>query len=100
MQFLRKQGKFQHAERPDLVLLDLNMPRMGGLEVLEQIDKDTTLRCLPVIVLTTSAAQADVCNAYKLCANSYVAKPVGLQDFLAVVESIEKYWFKTAIIPG
>jgi CheY-like chemotaxis protein len=99
MRFLRREGKYTGVERPDLVLLDLNMPRMDGREVLKELDADPSLRGLPVIILTTSASPTDVAAAYQLCANSYHVKPVSFDDFLQLVEVIESYWFKTALFP-
>jgi CheY-like chemotaxis protein len=99
MRFLRRQGRYVNAERPDLVLLDLNMPRMDGREVLEQMGLDPTLRRIPVVVLTTSASPNDVEAAYKRCANSYLTKPVGFDQFLRLIEDLERYWFNTAHLP-
>jgi CheY-like chemotaxis protein len=100
MSFLRQQGRYNSAPRPDLVLLDLNMPRMGGIEVLREIAKEPSLRTIPVVVLTTSAAPLDVQRAYQSCANSYVVKPVKFSDFLILIETIMVYWFQIAILPG
>lgn len=99
MQFLHRTGRHANAERPDLVFLDLNMPRMDGREVLREVDADLTLRSIPVIVLTTSAADVDVNMAYSLCANSYLTKPVTFDEFLKLVQLIELYWLQTALIP-
>jgi len=99
MRFLRQQGRYQNTVRPHLILLDLNMPRMDGREVLKAVGADPALKTIPIIVLTTSSAASDVAMAYTLCANSYLAKPVGFEDFLGVIASIERYWFHTALIP-
>lgn len=99
MHFLRKEGRFREAPRPDIILLDLNMPRMNGKEVLVEIEKVPLLRCIPVIILTTSSAPVDVNSSYTLCANSYLVKPVKYADFLEMVKVIERYWFQTALIP-
>lgn len=99
MQFLRQVGRHSRAERPDIVFLDLNMPRMDGREVLREVDADPHLRPIPIIVLTTSSADADVNTAYSLCANSYLTKPVTFEEFLKLVQIIELYWLQTALIP-
>lgn len=98
MAFLRKQGRYASAPRPALVLLDMNMPRMGGLDVLREVDQDDSLRCIPFVVLTTSSAPLDVMRAYQTCANSYVVKPVKFSDFLSLIEAIMNYWFRVAIL--
>lgn len=100
MQFLRQEGKFAGAVRPDLILLDLNMPRKSGREVLSDLAQLPVLRQIPVIILTTSSAEQDVLTAYQLCANSYVVKPVGFEAFKAIIESIVSFWFHTATLPG
>ena len=90
MAFLRRAD----APRPDVILLDLNLPKMNGREVLEEIKRDPALQDIPVVVLTTSQAEQDIVESYRLRANAYVTKPVGLQQFLAVVQSIEHFWFE------
>lgn len=100
MAFLRKEDEWAHAPRPDLVLLDLNMPRMGGREVLEEIVKDARLRDIPVVVLTTSNAEADVAAAYQLRCSSYIVKPVDFDQFVKVVQGITDYWFTLAVLPS
>jgi len=100
MKFLRKQGRYVDAQRPDLVLLDLNMPRMTGLEVLQALWGEDSLRSIPVVVLTTSSAVQDVQGSYDLGASSYLVKPVGFQDFMSIVEVIETYWFHTVLLPS
>jgi chemotaxis family two-component system response regulator Rcp1 len=99
MAMLRREGKYARAERPDLVLLDLNIPKMDGLEVLAAIKADPALREIPVVVLTSSSAQRDVAESYKLSANCYVTKPVDLHEFLSVVQSIEQFWIEIVRLP-
>jgi two-component system, chemotaxis family, response regulator Rcp1 len=90
--FLRKQGKFGAAVRPDLILLDLNLPKKNGREVLEEVKRDPALQHIPIVILTTSQAEQDVLESYRLRANAYVTKPVDLDQFLKVVGSIEEFW--------
>ena len=97
--FLRQQGAHEEASRPDLILLDLNLPRKSGREVLAEIKADDTLRRIPVVVLTSSQSDEDVLSVYSLNANCYVPKPVDLDQFLAAIRSIEQFWFKTARLP-
>jgi len=92
--FLRKQGKHASAPRPDLILLDLNLPKKNGREVLEEIKAEDALRHIPVVILTTSQAEQDVVESYRLRANAYVTKPVDLDQFLKVVGSIEQFWLE------
>jgi CheY-like chemotaxis protein len=92
--FLRKQGKYGAAVRPDLILLDLNLPKKNGREVLEEIKQDPALQHIPVVILTTSQAEQDVLESYRLRANAYVTKPVDLDQFLKVVSSIEEFWLE------
>ncbi len=92
--FLRKQGKHVTAARPDLILLDLNLPKKNGREVLEEIKQDSALQHIPVVILTTSQAEQDVLESYRLRANAYVTKPVDLEQFLRVVGSIEEFWLE------
>ena len=98
--YLRKQGKFADAVRPDLVLLDLNLPKKNGREVLEEIKQDSDLKRLPVVVLTTSNAEQDVMKTYDLHANCYITKPVDLEQFLKVVRSIEDFWLTIVRLPN
>jgi CheY-like chemotaxis protein len=98
--FLRREGRYAQAPRPDLILLDLHMPRKGGLEVLEEIKQDTGLLSIPVIVMTNSRDEHDVLKAYGLHANCYVTKPVDLDQFLGVVKSIEHFWFSIVKLPS
>ena len=97
--FLRRHGRYAHAPRPDLILLDLNLPKKNGHEVLEDIKTDKRLRRIPVLVLTTSNDQDDIINTYDLCANCYIIKPVELDQFFGVVKSIEDFWLTTAKLP-
>jgi CheY-like chemotaxis protein len=92
MAFLRREGKYQDATLPDLILLDLNLPRMDGREVLGQVKADSRLKRIPVVILTTSNAEEDILRAYDLHANCYVKKPVDLDQFVKVVHSIEDFW--------
>ncbi len=99
LEFLRRQGEHVDAPRPDLVLLDLNMPRMGGHEVLEVIKADPDLRNIPMVVLTTSAADKDRRRAYDLHVNSFVRKPVDLDQFFVVMQTLHDFWLATAEKP-
>jgi CheY-like chemotaxis protein len=97
--YLRGEGRHAGARRPDLILLDLNIPRKDGRQVLSEIKADDRLRRIPVVVLTTSQAEEDIQNAYRLSANSYIAKPVDLDDFMKVVRVIEEFWLTTVRLP-
>ena len=99
LQFLRRTGSYADAPRPGLILLDLNLPRLDGLEVLAELKADPVLKVIPVVILTTSQAQQDVLRSYALHANAYIAKPVGLTGFLKVVESIDGFWFSVVVLP-
>src|SRR5215475_2586869 len=96
---LRRQGPHAEARRPDLVLLDLNLPRMDGRELLAELKSDPELQAIPVIVLTTSNAEQDVLKAYALRANCYIIKPLVLEEFIAVVKSIEDFWSGIVALP-
>src|SRR5438876_564352 len=100
MAFLRQTGKFADAPRPDLILLDLNLPKKDGREVLAEIKADEQLRLIPVVVLTTSKAEEDVVKAYGLHANCYVTKPVDLDKFIHVVKSIDAFWLSVVTLPS
>ncbi len=100
LEFLRRQGRYQQAPRPDLIMLDLNLPRKDGREVLAEIKADEQLRVIPVVVLTTSRAEQDVLRAYQLNANCYITKPVDFEQFLNVVRSIESYWLLVVTLPS
>jgi CheY-like chemotaxis protein len=94
--YLRRQGPHAEASRPDLVLLDLNLPKKDGCEVLAELKADSSLKVIPVVVLTTSAAESDVLRMYQLHANSYVTKPVGFDQFLSAIQHIEDFWLSLA----
>jgi two-component system, chemotaxis family, response regulator Rcp1 len=100
MEFLRRQGKFADAPRPDLILLDLNMPRKDGREVLAEIKPDPVLRRIPVVVLTSSAEELDVVKAYDLHANCYIIKPVNFNRLMEVVKTIESFWLTVVHLPA
>ena len=100
MRYLRREGKYADAVRPDLILLDLNLPKMDGREVLAAVKSDDQLKTIPVVILTTSKAEQDIAKSYALHANCYVTKPVDLDQFLTVVHSIEDFWFSIVTIPG
>jgi two-component system, chemotaxis family, response regulator Rcp1 len=97
--YLRRQGPYADALTPDLILLDLNLPRMDGREVLAQIKQDPRLMTIPVVVLTTSASQDDIARAYSHHANCYITKPVDLDQFLSVIRSIETFWLSLVQLP-
>ena len=99
MEFLRREGQHAHAPQPDLVLLDLNLPKKGGREVLAEIKEDPELRRIPVVILTVSKAEEDVLKSYNLHANCYITKPVNLDQFLEVVKSIEDFWLTVVMLP-
>lgn len=100
LRYLRRQAPYTDAVRPDIILLDLNLPRMDGRETLKEIKSDEALRCIPVVVLTTSEAETDIVKCYDLGANCYIAKPVGFDAFKTVVQSFEDFWFTLVKIPG
>jgi CheY-like chemotaxis protein len=100
MEFLRREGAHKGAPRPQLVLLDLNLPRKDGREVLRDIKADENLRSIPVVILTTSQAQSDIRRAYESYANCYIQKPLELDGFIEIVKSIHRYWLQTAELPG
>ncbi len=99
MAYLRKQGPYQDVSTPDLVLLDLNMPRKGGLEVLEEVKADEALKNIPIVVLTTSEAEADILRSYHNHANAYITKPVDLEQFTGVVRTLEEFWLVLVRLP-
>lgn len=100
MAFLRKKGKFSEKPRPDLILLDLNLPKKDGREVLAEIKQDEHLKRIPVVILTVSEAEEDILKAYNLHANCYITKPVDLEQFLKVVKTIENFWFTIVTLPN
>ena len=99
MEFLQRRGKYAAAPRPDIILLDLNLPKKDGREVLEEIKSDQDLKRIPVVVLTTSKAEEDVLRTYNLHANCYVTKPVDLEKFIVVVKSIDVFWLTVVTLP-
>ncbi len=99
MAFLRKQEKYIQAAHPDIVLLDLNLPKKDGREVLAEIKADENLKRIPVVVLTTSQAEEDILKAYNLSANCYITKPVDFDQFVKIVKSIENFWFAIVKLP-
>jgi chemotaxis family two-component system response regulator Rcp1 len=100
MSFLMREGEYANAPRPDLILLDLNLPKKDGREVLQEIKESPTLKIIPVVILTTSAAEADILRSYLLHANCYITKPVSLDGFLTVVKSIEDFWMSVVRLPS
>jgi chemotaxis family two-component system response regulator Rcp1 len=99
MAFLRHEGAHVHVPRPDLILLDLNLPKMDGREVLAQIKKDDSLKMIPTLILTTSDAEGDIAKSYRLQANCYLSKPVQLEAFESLVKSINDFWLTKAKLP-
>jgi two-component system response regulator len=99
MDFLNREGKYSTVPRPDLILLDLNLPKKDGREVLKEIKESPTLKSIPVVILTTSASEADILRSYNLHANCYITKPVGLDGFLEVVKSIDSFWLSVVKLP-
>lgn len=99
IEFLKKSGKYADVKTPDLILLDLNLPKKTGREVLEEIKKDPELQSIPVVVLTTSQAEADILKSYKLNANCYINKPVDFDQFAHVVKVIEDFWLTVVKLP-
>ena len=99
MEFLRREGKYSSVPRPDIILLDLNLPKKDGREVLQDIKNDNELKRIPVVVLTTSKAEEDVLRTYNLHANCYVTKPVDLEKFIVVVKSIDVFWLTVVTLP-
>ncbi|MFD1543551.1 response regulator [Nonomuraea guangzhouensis] len=100
MAFLRRENDYHDAPRPDLMLLDLNLPRMGGLEVLSEVKADAELRTIPVVILTTSEAEEDILHSYRLHANAYVSKPVDFEQFIRVVRQIDDFFVTVVKLPS
>ncbi|MEO1261293.1 MAG: response regulator [Bacteroidota bacterium] len=98
--FLRKSGKYEDSLTPDLVLLDLNLPKKDGREVLSDIKADPALRSIPVVILTTSNSEQDILNSYNLHVNCYINKPVDFDRFFDIIQKIEDFWLQTAILPS
>jgi len=99
MDYLRNEGKFKDAMRPGLIILDLNLPKKDGMQVLAEIKKDNDLKRIPVVILTISKSDEDILNSYNLHANCYVTKPLDLEQFIQVVQSIEEFWFTIVKLP-
>jgi chemotaxis family two-component system response regulator Rcp1 len=99
MAFLRQQGPYAEVPRPDLILLDLNLPRKDGREVLAEVKADDDLKRIPIVILTTSRAEEDVLKSYNLHANCYITKPMNLDQFLHVVHSIQDFWLSIVVLP-
>lgn len=100
MAFIRKQGKHAAAPTPDIILLDLNLPRMDGREVLAEISNDKSLRHLPVVILSTSADEQEILKMYKLRCSSYIVKPVNFEQFVRVIQSFSDYWLTVVVLPS
>ncbi|AKB16629.1 MAG: response regulator [Methanosarcina thermophila] len=98
--FLRGEGQFSDAPRPDIILLDLNLPKKDGREVLEEVKSDDELKNIPVVILTTSKAEEDILKSYNLHANAYITKPVDFDQFIKVVKSIESFWLEIVKLPS
>jgi len=99
MEFLRRQGKFTNVNRPDLILLDLNLPRKDGREVLDEIKSDNNLKRIPVVVLTTSKAEEDIIRMYTRQANCYITKPIDFDQFILVIKAVEEFWLTIVKLP-
>ncbi|MBC8045908.1 MAG: response regulator [Fimbriimonadaceae bacterium] len=99
IEFLRKRGKYELSPTPDLILLDLNLPRKDGREVLAEIKTDENLKMIPVVILTTSEAEQDIIKSYKLHANCFITKPADLDDFIYAIRQIENFWFTVVKLP-
>ena len=99
MQFLRKKGKYSEATKPDMILLDLNLPKKSGRDVLAEVKNDPELRRIPIVILTTSKAEEDILRSYDLHANCYITKPVGLKQLVEVVNTLENFWFSIVKLP-
>ena len=100
MDFLHKAGKYAASPRPDLIILDLNLPKKDGRQVLAEIKVDESLKRIPVVILTTSSAEEDILKTYNLHANCYITKPIDLKQFLHVVQSIEEFWLSIVVLPN
>lgn len=98
--YLRREGEYARAPRPHIILLDLNLPRKNGFEVLREIKRDENLKEIPVVVLTSSRAEEDILNSYRLYASCYITKPFEFNDFMETVKSIESFWFKIVQLPS
>jgi len=99
MNFLRQEGGFQDSSRPNIILLDLNIPKKDGREILKEIKADPELKYIPIIVLTNSESKQDIKNTYEHYANAYITKPIDMDEFIKVIKSIEEYWLRTVELP-
>lgn len=99
MEFLKREGEYADAPKPDLILLDLNLPRKDGREVLQDIKNDESLKRIPVVILTVSQAEEDILKTYDLHANCYISKPIDLDQFIKIVKSIEDFWLEIVKLP-
>jgi len=99
MDFLYKKGKYSDAKKPDLIILDLNLPKKDGREILEEVKKDEDLKKIPVVILTTSNAEKDILKTYNLYANCYITKPLDFDQFIAIVKQINDFWFSIVKLP-
>lgn len=99
LQFLRREGDFANVPRPDLILLDIRMPGKDGIEVLNEIKNDPELKCIPVVMLTSSEAEEDILRSYELSANAYLTKPVDFDGFVKIVHTLEDFWFSIVKLP-
>ena len=100
MEMLHKRGEFHNLPRPDIILLDINLPKKDGCEVLQEIKADDVLRTIPVVILTGSKAEEDVIRSYNLHANAYLVKPVDLYKFQEIIQSLEDFWFNVVVLPN
>ena len=100
IRFLMREGEYEYAVRPDIILLDLNLPRIDGREVLQTIKQDENLRRIPVVVLTTSDDEHDILASYNLYANCYITKPLDYHRFITIIQSIQNFWFATVKLPS
>lgn len=99
MDYLQRLGKYKDASRPDLVLLDLNLPKKNGQEVLREVKADADLSLIPIVVLTTSSADEDILRSYQLHANAYIAKPVEFESFIKIVNQVTEFWLSLVVLP-
>jgi two-component system, chemotaxis family, response regulator Rcp1 len=99
LKMLRREGEYSDMPLPDFILLDLNLPKKSGGEVLKEMRQDLKLRCIPVVILTTSSSDEDIINTYRNCANSFITKPVDLNQFIEVVKSIQNFWLTIVKLP-
>lgn len=99
MEFLRNKGKFKDSPKPDLIIMDLNLPRKDGREVLAEIKVDENLKHIPIVIMTISQAEEDILKSYKLHANCFITKPIDLNQFIKVIKSIEEFWFSIVKLP-